>query len=430
MTSSNESDPTRVPIGLDALRAWVELRFTVVENPHILVVGGSQVGKTTLQLLIAAVAASRGNIVVILDPKLRFARAFRHPRTREPLPNVLVYRDPDPYIAAREWQGILDLLVAEMQSRYQADDQANADILADQRKFPTVLVVADELGNLLDFADKEWPYRKPEGHKGDAPVRDALHTLTRMGAENRIIGCFANQTASEKEMPAGTRTRQLCGQRIFLGPIKEGSQWRMLAGEGTDAPDIPGNQKGAGAVIFGDAKPLRFQAAFVDWKNHPEKLYRIAAQGVSILQEHGHLDAAGRLRLAGVTVPPPGQMASHVTSRRIDLLPDITPGSDDSSKQQKSSGSTSPKMNNDQEASRNETGTVPRDVPIIGLQDGAAYCGMSYANFRKVRELYPIDGEIDNAKGNKPGWQEADLRTWALRHGQPRRSTDSQERGA
>jgi len=430
IASAKALDPTRVPLGMDAHQSWVDVRFTDIENPHILVVGGSQVGKTSLQILIAAVAASRGNIVLIVDPKLRFSRAFRHPVTHEPLPNVLVYRDADPDIASREWQGILELVTAEMQQRYRADEQANSSILADQTRFPTILVVIDELGNALDFADKEWPYRRPDDYRGKTPIREMIHTLSRMGAEARAIGCFANQTAREDELPAGTKTKSLCGQRIFLGPIRDGVQWRMLAGDGVSAPTIPEGQKGAGAVIFGDGKPWRFQSGFLDWKNHPERIYNLAAQGVPILRDNGHIDERGRLRLAGITVPPPGKMASHVTGERLDLLrAEPAPAGTAVESWSAPDDITSPAVQDDGPSNQQ-----PSDPPvniIVGLQSAADFCGMSLANFRKIRDLHPVEGEIPKHQGLKPAWQEPDLKVWAMRHAENRtRRDDSRREGA
>lgn len=403
-------NPDRVPIGIDSYDQWLDLRFSGIENPHILVCGGSQTGKTTLQVLIAAAAASRGTIVVILDPKQRFSRPFRNPQTEELLPHVLVYEDADDYVAPREWQGILDLIIAEMQGRYRADKQGRRGVLSDRQRFPNVLVVADELGVLLDFADKEWPYRKPDGYKGGTPVRELIHTMTRMGAEARVFGCFANQTPREDELPAGTKTRTLCGQRIFLGPIQEPAQWRMLAGESTTQPDIPENQKGAGAVLFNNGKPVRFQAGFLDWNEHPEQVYNMAARGLPILRQHGHVDERDRLTLAGVQVPPPGKMSSHVTGSRIDLL------NDDSEDEAPSEQTSAPSV---------AAVSTPQEHPepermVTGNAAAAEFCGMSTANFRKVRDLHPIEGEMPNADGNKPGWYESDLRMWKLRHGQRR----------
>lgn len=388
-------NPNRVRFAKDKYGQWVYLQFTVIENPHILIVGGSQTGKTTLQIVIAAVAASLGCIVVVLDPKLRFGKVFRHPVTRKPLPHVLVYRDEDPDVAAQEWEGVLDKVVGEQQRRYRMDSDANENLLADQNLFPTVLVVADELGTLLDFADKEWPKRKPDHYKGDTPTREHLHTLTRMGAEARVIGCFANQTASEKEMPAGTRTRQLCGQRIALGNMKEGVQWRMIAGEGTAKPEVPDGQKGAGVIMVGDRNPERIQTAFIDWKNDPGRIYDLAAQGIPLLRAQGHIDDNGHVLLGGVPVPPPGRMAWHVATSRGDM-----PRSGD--------------------ATSAEDEAVPKPVdnhaepPLVkGNRDGAEFCGMTVSNFRKYRELYPIDGET--RIGNQPAWPELDLREWAHR---------------
>src|SRR5690606_11196216 len=142
---------------------------------------------------------------------------------------------------------------------------ATSDILSDRRRFPNIFIVADELGVLLDFADKEWPRRRPDDYKGKTPVRELIHTLCRMGAEGRIFGVFANQSPREDELPAGTKTRNLFAQRIFLGPVVEDEQWRMLAGRKHAVPDIP-SQKGAGAICFSTEAPIRFQAGLLDWK--------------------------------------------------------------------------------------------------------------------------------------------------------------------
>lgn len=411
MTSTNTAlDPNRIPIGVTAERTWLELRLTGIENPHVLIAGGSQTGKTTLLILIAMVAASRGIPVIILDPKLRFARAFRHPVTRETLPHVLVYRSADPDQAAQEWDGILRHVVRGMQSLYQEDEKSQVSILGDQTRHPNVLIVADELGTLLDFADADWQQRKPDGYKGKTPIRDHVHTITRMGAEARYVLVSANQTAMENELPAGTRTRTLCGQRIFLGPISEGTQWRMLAGDGVDRPEIPDGQKGAGAVIFGDGKPVRFQTAFIDWVNHPEKVYEIAAQGISILKKNGHITPDGRLRLGGAVVPPPGQawlqVAGEPYGEGTDLPPeDFTPENADETG-----------TDGDDDPDGNGSGTAAPKRPevrmIVGNKAGAEFCGMTEANFRKHRAARPIPGQVDKYEGLRPAWPEPELTAW------------------
>ncbi|MGH9380813.1 MAG: type IV secretory system conjugative DNA transfer family protein [Thermoanaerobaculia bacterium] len=404
MSTEIYTDPARVPIGLDARQRWLFLRFTSVENPHILIVGGSQTGKTTLQILIAAMAAARGNIVIILDPKLRFSRPFRHPVTREPLPNVLVYRSPDAMRAAMEWHGVTGLLVAEMQRRYQADEAANQSVLTDQKRFPTVLLIADELGTLNDFADADWQRRKPEGFKGKTPTREYLQIIHRMGAEARIICCSANQTAKEDELPAGTRTRILCGQRVFLGRISEGRQWMMLAGDGVERPEIPDGQKGAGAALFGNGTPVRFQVAFLDWVKHPEQVYELAAQGLPILRENGHIDASGRLLLGGVPLPRPGEMWSQVAAQDdaaqiISLPGDPTPA-----------------------AAEALAELEPEPALIVGNAAAAQFCRMSLPNFRKHRAQYPIPGEIAKHKGNQPAWPETELEKWSAERAETRRT--------
>lgn len=401
------TDPTRVPIGLDAHRRWLHLRFTTVENPHILIVGGSQTGKTTLQIEIAAMAAARGNIVIILDPKLRFARPFRHPVTHALLPHVLVYRSSDPRRAAMEWHGVTAALVAEMQRRYREDECADKSILADQQRFPTILLICDELGTLNDFADSDWQQRKPEKFKGKTPVREFLHILHRMGAEARVICCSANQSAREDELPAGTRTRVLCGQRVFLGPISEGMQWRMLAGDGVERPEIPHGQKGAGAVIFSDRTPVPFQGAFIDWVKHPEKVYQLASQGVAILRERGHISPDGRLLLGGAPLPPPGEMWWQVARQEDSQTPVILSPVDD--------------------VETADAADEPAELSmIVGNREGAEFCHMSVPNFRKYRAIYPIPGEVAKFRGNEPAWPAPELEKWAAERAETRRTLNEE----
>lgn len=419
MAEGCQLDPDRIPIGVDAHQSWLDLRFSGIENPHVFIAGGSQTGKTTLQILIAAVAASRGNIVIILDPKLRFARAFRHPVTRVPLPNVLVCRDVNDKRAAQEWQGILELAVAEQQSRYEQDDDANSDILDDRRRFPNIYIIADELGVLLDFADKEWPHRRPDDYRGKTPTREMIHVLCRMGAECKIYGVFANQSPREDELPAGTKTRNLCAQRIFLGPVAEDQQWTMLAGKKHAVPDIP-SQRGAGAIVFNEGAPIRFQTGLLDWKKHPEQVYELASRGVELLRESGHIDMHDRLYLAGIKVPRPGEMASHVASGFLDLLQE-TPVTGADIDDPDWAPERPRKTTSEAQQQAQPVDLDPPVNVIAGLTAAAEFCGMSVANFRRVREAHPIEGEIANAKGNKPGWYESDLRVWKMRHAEHRR---------
>lgn len=407
-------DRTKVRFGVDDRWNWHYLRFTGIDNPHVLIIGGSQTGKTTLEILIAALAASIGCIVVILDPKMRFSKQFRHPETGRQLPNVHVYRNADPDAAAEEWETVLATLIAEMQTRYEQDEQASESLLSDHTRFPTIVVIADEFGTLLDFADKEWPHRKPEGYKGDTPIKEYWHTLMRMGAEARLIMIAANQTAAVQELPAGTRTRTLCGQRIALGTFKEGEQWRMIAGEGNPPVEVPDGQKGAGVYFLGTRKPLLIQCANIDWRNRPSIAYELATGGISILEADGHI-VDGALQLTGGRrLPRPGRMIRHVAGTEA-------------------SSAIPPKdflavaIHDEGESASDETGGQdPEDAfadaqLIRGLAAGAEFCGMTERNFRAHRGRHPIARE-KKPDGKTPEWHEPDLREWSLMRGENRRN--------
>jgi hypothetical protein len=171
----------------------------------------------------------------------------------------------------------------------------------------------------------------------------------------------------------------------------------------------------------------------VDWKQHPEHVYDLAARGLPALRETGYLDDQDRLILAGVPVPAPGTMASHVTSQGIDLLPDpdddepIDDVDDEPAEDWDDSAAESPEVPDP----RAENDQEKKARFIVGLHAGADFCEMSVANFRKVRSLHPIDGEVSNYQGNKPGWEEPNLKLWAMRHADNRgRRSDDSEKGS
>lgn len=402
-------DRLALPIGKDKYAEWVNARLdaSVSENPGILVIGGSQSGKTTLQVMMAAIAASRGTIVIIIDPKQRFAKAFRRPRTHQSLPHVLVYSDPIPEIAAREWSGIGQLAIHDQHLRYQADRDADTKILSELDRFPRVLVIVDELGRALEYADKEWNERKPDGYKGDTPLRDYLHESAAMGAEAGHIDCWSNQTAGVHNFPKqNTDTRSLFGQRFAMGNLSEEEQKRAIFGPGVKPPACPVGQRGAGNATFARGKPFRFQAVYEPWESNPGMLYDLAAQGAPILRETGHIDACDRLILGGVPVPRPGKMASHVTGTGLDLLQAET-GPEGPAEEPASAV-------DDEVGPRLLTAPRPRDESVIvGNDDAAEFCGMTRAAFLQNRRRHPIDHTLEKYEGNLPAWRESDLREWA-----------------
>lgn len=412
-STSNAVDTDSVRIGADSHGQWVKLRWSGMENPHVLIVGGSQSGKTTLERVICAAAGEKGLIVLVLDPKLRFGKQFRD------VPHVRVFADMDPMVAARMWEGVLTLVVNEMQRRYEADATSfDRDILDDRVQFPTILTVADELGVLFDFCDREWQHRKPDGYKGDTPARELWHTLMRMGAEARCLTVSANQSSNADELPAGTKTRALCGQRIVLGNTRENSAWYTIAGHGVAKPDVPPGQRGAGVMMVAQGDPFLIQGAIIETTNNPTALRDIAIRGVSALQKHGHVTSDGQLLLGGIPVPSPATLECQVADGTVgSALPrtDQNPAGDDDDIHDETDDDVPEEAGQeDEEPPSVETKT------IAGNKAGAEFCGLTERNFRRLRELYPIPGE--GRYKNQPCWPEIELRDWSRQRAEDRES--------
>ena len=398
------ADMPGLRFAVNARREWVEIGFVGLENPHVLIVGGSRSGKTTLLKLIVAVAASQGFIVIVLDPKLRIGKWF------EGVPHVRTYRHENSAIAAVEAEGALRFVQDEQQRRYRLDDVPGAYVLADERRFPPILLVCDEFRTLVSNAQDEWPSRRPRGGRGDSPTERIFPNLMRMGAEARIFTVTATHTAHAEYLPAGVETRSLCGNRIVLGTDREVSNWTMIAGPGVVKPSVPERQKGAGVFLFGAREPMRVQVAEI--RDH--ELVDLAMRGLPGLRAAGHVTEDGQLLLGDVVLPRPGHMASHVAAA----------GSD--------AGAAGETFGAGQPVGQTDAGPVVGEAlpgagravaemppPIVGLAAAAEFCGMTYSNFRKHRERQPIGGEF--LLGTSPAWQVADLREWAIYRSENRR---------
>lgn len=413
-------DRLRIPFGLDKHAATLYLRLddgAGSENPGILIIGGSRIGKTSLQVMLAAQAASRGTIVVIIDPKQRFARAFRRPKTHEELPHVLVYWSENLDRIPAEWHGILQLLIYDQRRRFNIDGHADSAQLGDLERFPPVLIIVDEMGRALELADQEWNERKPDQYKGNTPLRDLMHESASQGGEAHHVNCWSNQTPSVANFPKqSTDTRALFGQRIALGNLSEDEHKRSLFGPGVAVPRCPDGQKGAGNVAFARHAPMPFQALYESWEKEPELLYELAARGIPRLREHGHIDNLGRLLLGGIPVPRPGQMASHVSSSGLDLI------TDEDDEQPPGLPPADKHTVGEETGERGACEPRPADERVIvGIDAAAEQCGMSRATFLAHRQRHPIPHTLSKYQGNKPGWCESDLSEWALYRAQSRR---------
>lgn len=385
------SDSLMVPFAKNDDRETEYAQLTGTDMPHMLVAGGTQTGKTTLTRYVSAVAAAKGAIVLVLDPKWRWKKAFKG------LPNILVYDDPE------EWHGVMMAVRLEMERRYLADQASDSDLLSDHSLFPTMVVVADEFASLLIEADEWWkgqedPDIPGKKNKGGSPVRSLWTTLLLRGAEARMIAVAATQQANRNVFPNGTQDRGQYGQRVGLGNDLEPTSWSMLAGQGVSKPFVPSGRRGAGAYIRrGGVVPI--QSVKVDLS----ELRRLAQRGIPLLRRAGHLDESGRLTLhglSGVNLPRPVEIGGTVPVEAT-VPPRVVGVS--------RSGSESP--------AGGPGGSGEMDsVRVVGLAAAVAYLNdaglgpYTVDSFRKARQRNPIPGE--EKVSDRPCWTRLVLRSW------------------
>lgn len=432
-----------LPFAKNELHETEYIYLTGMENPHLIITGGSQTGKTTLMFLLAALAASQGVIVIVFDPKWRWKKAFGD------IPHVLVYDDPE------EWNLVAERVYVEMKRRYQLDNSWQAD-LKDETTFPSILVMADEYGSLL-LESNDWWHEQPDPNdtsenpkkaKGNSPLHRTWQYFLWRGAEARVVAVAAAHQASAQVLPHGTGSRQMYGQRIALGVDVEPQSWTMLVGPGRPKPEVPDRQRGAGVFLQG-TRLGRIQTAWAK----PTSLTALASRGIAVLERNGHLDAAGGLRLhvmPEVLLPRPGRvsgaaplsgtggMAALRTAKIPGDVPDTgttASGDPDAANGASPTGGQQPDQTAVDEAGA--AGAEPGSVGAAGSVQGAGpskhlasaasfvaghaaaatylnttFDGAGYTaeSFRKARSRRPVEGETE--MGGQPAWHQHSLRAW------------------
>lgn len=384
-----------IPFAKNHLNEIEFVQLTGTETPHTLVAGGTQTGKTTVIRLLGAMSAAKGAIVLVLDPKYRWKKIFKG------LPNIIVYDDPE------EWHTVIIAAIREMKRRYLIDQASDDDLLSDDMRFPTLVIVADEFATLLIQSDAWWKKQPDEDdptkkNKGKAPIRDGWTTLLLQGAESRVILAAATQQANRDVFPNGTQDRGQYGQRIGLGIDLEPSSWQMLAGRGVEKPIVAAKRRGAGAYIRGGSV-VPVQCAKVD----RDELRTLARRGLAKLRAAGYLDPSGCLTLhdhPDVRLPRPAEIiapvpdgGTPVSHRTVAVLHALegSPGGD--------SGALSGEVDS---------------ARVIGNAAAATYLNRSEKprdrytpdGFRKARQRRPVPGE-ERVSG-QPSWTRLALRTW------------------
>ena len=426
-------DRNALPFAIDGHGNIAAVVVDGLENPHVLVCGGSQTGKTFALRLIAAYAASLGMIVVVFDPKWRWKGLFP-----ERLPHVLVFDQVE------EWAPVIEAVERELKRRYLSSQREQVagrpDNIKDRAAFPGFLVIGDEFGTFLGMAEQWWAGEREQKQPKESPIHSGWQMLLWRGAECGIVLMSANHMATADMFPRGTKSRQMYGQQLLLGNEKEPTAYKAVMGKGADQVEVPQGVKGAGVWRVGNGPVRRIQTLFTD----PRLLAVIAAHGIPVLRAGGHLDDAGRLGLhtdPEVRLPRPVPLSvgraevDDETPRRF-LRPAPTPpdvqasgqDTDPSSAGDPDSDDTAPEDGagaefdpaaESPEAGETEPADEPSDLSVVGYARAAVYLRRHFGlerysaeSFRKDIKRKGVELPASGTSGNSTIWRVADLRAW------------------
>lgn len=192
------------------------------KTPHVLVSASTGWGKTTILTIPIAWVASRGGLVDVCDPKrIGYVAPAGVPLFRD-LPNVRLHTN----IA-----GMVGAIVSyreEMQERYKLIE-AGAD-LTDPDRFPTRLLVLDEMGSLIAMMKSYYADEiKQRGMPAQPPwLTDVLMILWQGRAAKMHVITAAQQASAQVLINSDARDQYAL--KIAAGPQSRAA-WGMMFGD-------------------------------------------------------------------------------------------------------------------------------------------------------------------------------------------------------
>lgn len=235
--------PVTTALGLNTDGDLYTLNLLAPEVTHVLIAGSTGCGKTELLrsiLLSLCVYNRQANLqLVLIDPKRRGFAPL------ENLPYLLSPIATEPHDALK----LLEYVVGEMERRDREDAPPT----------PRIIVAVDEVGDLLDIADKE--------------VEHLLVRLAQRGRESGFHLLLSTQRPSAQAVPGALKANL---PARLVGKVSSAQEALMAAGvSSTNAEELVGSGDFM-AVIGGQV--TRFQAAYTG----PVDTQRL----VAYLQEH------------------------------------------------------------------------------------------------------------------------------------------------
>jgi hypothetical protein len=226
------------------------------DSPHIGILGGTGSGKSELMAWIVAQIMHGGAGVVVLDPK---ATSHRWLMNR---PGVLYCNERAMLHDTIIW------LDDELTRRSRANRAAPQDLVFDQ-----ILILLEERNSLQDLLRDHWYDIKEPGERAKSPALVALDRLNSMGRSLGVTVLLAGQESASQHI----------GSRSNYGSFAMAGRLAANHYKNVGVPRKPAMTAGPGRMAYVVAgQATVFQAAYVDVKGHPDRLWEWATAGEPI----------------------------------------------------------------------------------------------------------------------------------------------------
>ena len=371
----------KIPLGVIAEDKWFRSDETDVA-PHGMVSASTGFGKTTILMIPAAWTLYHGGFVYWGDVK----------RSR----SLMQIKGAPGLSIAMDVENIAEMIhefYVSMNSYYEA--QANGEDITDETKWPSKLLVLDELPSLREMLRMWWKVKNQGKRAGDPPAFNELKMILTQGREaNHRV--WAGVQQASKDVMGTSLERDMYACKIAAGP-QSNESWRMMFGGRRETVALV---KGRAILGYGPTK-------------HVIQLARITENQFRGMASQGEIIRAERLRSTVAdhvpVVPPRPTYAPHAAETAVGV-----PG--------QSPVSPTPRLRLVKDETPSDQGVyaenpTSEDVPgqvdpalIVGIKAGAEFLGMTESAFERARKRATIDGETRD--GRSPAWTPQQLREW------------------
>lgn len=271
--------------GLEPGRAWHQIpiapdgRFDFLLTPHILIIGTTGSGKTSLlrAIIVAALASARDNDQVetwLVDPKEVELLGFKG------WPGVThLFSSTDDL-----WRFPL-ILLEEMRERYRLFREQKVPLSSHK----VIICIIDEFRDLIDRLEAEWTGNPDRGRK-TGMKNPAVQAISELLRKARLAGIHLVLSTQRPDASwFGGENRSNVTGRAGVGALDPDAA-RMIFGQ-TIGTDIPAGLKGRTSIQMDDMAVIEVQTYWVPNPSNADRNYNNTPEDWQILRRLGMPEA-------------------------------------------------------------------------------------------------------------------------------------------